>query len=40
MALHVTAGSEPGIAASISVEPGHAARGLATIRTLAERLVG
>ncbi len=40
MALHVTAGGEPGIAASVSVERGQAGRGLATIRTLAERLVG
>jgi len=39
-ALHVTAGSEPGIAASVSVETGHAARGVAAIRSLAERLVG
>ena len=39
MALHVTSGSTPGIAASMSIEPGDAARGLAAIRTLAERLV-
>lgn len=39
MALHVSAGSEPGIAASVSVEPGDAARGLAAIRALGERLV-
>ncbi|HEX9340997.1 MAG TPA: hypothetical protein VF992_07515 [Thermoplasmata archaeon] len=38
MALHVTAGSKPGIAASVSVEKGHAARGLAAIQALAERL--
>jgi len=38
IALHVTAGSEPGIAASVSVQPGEAARGLAAIRTLGERL--
>jgi hypothetical protein len=40
IALHVTAGSEPGIAASVSVQPGDAARGLLAIRTLGERLVG
>jgi len=40
MALHVTAGSEPGIAASVSVQPGEAARGLMAIRTLGERLTG
>src|SRR5256885_13278205 len=40
MALHVTAGSEPGIAASVSVQPGEAARSLVAIRTLAERLTG
>jgi hypothetical protein len=38
MALHVTAGSEPGIAASVSVQPGEAARSLVAIRTLGERL--
>jgi hypothetical protein len=38
IALHVTAGSEPGIAASVSVHPGEATRGLAAIRTLGERL--
>ncbi len=40
LALHVTAGSEPGIAASVSVQPGKAARGLAAIRDLGERLSG
>ena len=40
LALHVTAGSEPGIAASLSVQPGEAARGLAAIRSLGERLAG
>jgi hypothetical protein len=40
MALNVTAGSTPGIAASVSVEKGDAARGLTAIRTLAERLAG
>src|SRR5437667_265081 len=40
LALHVTAGSEPGIAASLSVQPGEAARGLAAIRDLGERLTG
>ncbi len=40
MAVHVTAGSQPGIAASLSIKPGQAARGLETIRALAERLVG
>jgi len=40
LALHVTAGSEPGIAASLSVQPGEAARGLAAIRSLGERLTG
>ena len=40
MALHVTAGSDPGIAASVSVQPGEAARSLVAIRTLAERLTG
>jgi len=40
MALNVTAGSESGIATSVSVEPGDAGRGLAAIRSLAERLVG
>ena len=39
-ALHVTAGSEPGIAASVSVETGHTARGIAAIQALAERLAG
>ncbi|MCI4371833.1 MAG: hypothetical protein L3J78_04215, partial [Thermoplasmata archaeon] len=38
LALHVTAGSQPGIAASVSVEPGHATRGIAAIRDLAARL--
>jgi hypothetical protein len=40
MALHVTAGATPGIAASISVGPGDTARGLTAIRALADRLVG
>jgi len=40
IALHVTAGSESGIAASVSVQPGDAARGLQAIRTLGERLAG
>jgi hypothetical protein len=39
MALHVSAGSTPGVAASISVKPTDAAQGLTTIRTLADRLV-
>jgi hypothetical protein len=39
VAIHVSAGSTPGIAASVSVKPGDAGRGLATIRTLADRLV-
>jgi len=38
MALNVTLGSAPGIAASVSVEQGDAARGLSTICALAERL--
>jgi len=38
IALHVTAGSSPGIVASVSVEPGDAARGLAAIQSLADRL--
>lgn len=38
-ALHVTAGTSPGIAASVSVQPGDAARGLASVRALAGRLV-
>ena len=37
-ALHVTGGKTPGIAASFSVEAGDAARGIAAIRILAERL--
>ena len=37
-ALHVTAGKQPGIAASVSVAPGAAARGIEAIRALAERL--
>ena len=36
--LHVTAGTAPGIAASVSVEPGRAAQGIAAIRTLGVRL--
>ena len=40
MALHLTAGAAPGIAASMSVGPGVAARGLTAIRILAESLVG
>ena len=40
MALNVTAGSESGIAASVSVEPGDAARGIAAVRLLAEHLAG
>jgi len=39
-ALHVTAGKQPGIAASLSVAPGAASRGIAAIRALAERLPG
>lgn len=35
MAVHVSAGSTPGIAASVSVKPGDAGRGLATIQALA-----
>lgn len=38
MALNVTSGGTPGIAASVSVDPGDAARGIAAIRVLAERL--
>ena len=38
MALHVSSGSQPGISASVSVERGRAAEGLAAIRGLAERL--
>jgi hypothetical protein len=38
MALHVSAGSESGIAASVSARPGEASRGLEAIRTLGERL--
>jgi hypothetical protein len=38
MGLHVTAGTAPGIAASVSVEPGRAAQGIAAIRTLGVRL--
>jgi len=37
-ALHVTAGKQPGIAASVSVAPGAASRGIATIRALADRM--
>ena len=37
-ALHVTSGSQAGIAASMSVEPGRAAQGLAAIRGIAERV--
>src|SRR6267143_1943237 len=40
IALHVTAGSESGIAASVSIQPGDAARGLLAIRSLGERLTG
>jgi hypothetical protein len=40
IALHVTAGSDPGVAASVSVQQGDAARGLGAIRTLGERLTG
>jgi hypothetical protein len=36
----VTAGKRPGIAASLSVAPGAASRGIAAIRALAERLPG
>ena len=39
-ALHVTAGKQPGIAASVSVAPGAASRGIDAIRALAERLPG
>lgn len=35
MAVHVSAGSTPGIAASLSVKPGDAGRGLAAIQALA-----
>ncbi len=38
MALHVSSGSQPGISASMSVEPGRAAEAIAAIRGLAERL--
>lgn len=37
-ALHVTSGSQPGIAASVSVERGTATQGLTSVRTVAERL--
>ena len=37
-ALHVTAGGTPGIAASFSVEEGHATQGLDVLRDLANRL--
>jgi len=37
-ALHVTAGNQPGIAASVSVATGAASGGIAAIRALAERL--
>src|SRR5205823_1030713 len=39
MALNVTAGGTPGIAASLSVDRGDAKRGLSAIRALADRLV-
>lgn len=39
MALHVSAGSTPGIAASLSVSPGKASRGLAAVRALSIRLM-
>src|SRR5438034_11728275 len=39
MALNVTAGGPPGIAASLSVDRGDAQRGLSAIRALADRLV-
>ena len=39
-AIHVTAGKQPGIAASVSVAPGAASRGIAAIRALADRLSG
>ena len=38
VAVHVTAGSEPGIAAAVSIEAGQTTRGLSAIRALAERL--
>jgi hypothetical protein len=38
-ALHVSAGKQPGIAASVSAELGQTPRGIAAIRALAERLV-
>ena len=37
-ALHVTAGKQPGIAASVSVAPGAAVRGISAIRELAQQL--
>lgn len=37
-ALHLTSGSEPGIAASVSVVRGAATQGLTSVRSLAERL--
>lgn len=40
MALHVTTGSAPGIAASVSVEVGDTVQAVTTIRTLADRLAG
>ena len=39
MALNVTAGSTPGIAASLSVDKGDPKKGLSAIRALADRLV-
>ncbi len=39
MALNVTAGGTPGIAASLSVDRGDAKKGLSAIRALADRLV-
>jgi len=39
-ALHVTPGKQPGIAASVSLAPGAAPRGIAAIRALAEQLAG
>jgi len=39
MALNVTAGGPPGIAASLSVDKGDPKKGLSAIRALADRLV-
>ena len=38
MALHLTMGRAPGIAASVSIEAGHTVQAITTIRTLADRV--